>query len=238
MANNDAVGDRSQTPTREYRSARRDAQARHTRRRVLEAATAVFLECGYAAATMRSVAARAGVAVPTVELLFGRKPRLLKAAIDVAIAGDDEPVGVLDRDWTAAASTASSAAELLSIGASVIAPAQERSAGLVLAVFEGARRDADLAELSIELIEQRARTAAWFVDRLAGLAPLRNGSSRQDAIDTLWVLMDPALFDRLTRQRQWTTERYERWFADSVARLLVGGGAPARPKRSRTRSTT
>ena len=40
-------------------------------------------------------------------------------------------------------------------------------------------------------------------------------------MDTLWVLMDPALFDRLVRGRGWSVERYQRWFARSVRRLLV-----------------
>ena len=43
------------------------------------------------------------MSVATVELLFGTKVALLKAAIDVAIAGDDEPVAVLDRAWAGAA---------------------------------------------------------------------------------------------------------------------------------------
>ena len=89
--------------TRAYRSPRRDAQARLTRRRVLEAATASFLARGYAGTTMRAVAGGAGVSVATVELLFGTKVALLQAAIDVAIAGDDEPVAVLDRAWADAA---------------------------------------------------------------------------------------------------------------------------------------
>jgi AcrR family transcriptional regulator len=63
----------------------------------------VFLERGFAGSTMRVIASHAGVSVPTVELLFGTKGRLLKAAIDVAIVGDDEPVPVLDRSWTEAA---------------------------------------------------------------------------------------------------------------------------------------
>ena len=46
---------------------------------------------------MRAVAADAGVAVPTVELAFGTKARLLKAVIDTAIAGDDEPAPMLAR---------------------------------------------------------------------------------------------------------------------------------------------
>ena len=128
----------AQRSARVYRSDRRQAQARLTRQRVIDSATEVFLERGYAATTVREIATRAGVAVPTVELLFGTKPRLLKAAIDVLIAGDDEPVAVLDRDWATTVVEATSVDELLSIAAAVVAAAQVRSAGLVLAVFEGA----------------------------------------------------------------------------------------------------
>lgn len=221
---------------RTYRSTHREAQALRTRRRVIEAATGVFLERGYVGTTMRVIATAADVAVPTVEALFGTKPRLLRAAIDVAIVGDHEPVAVLDRSWTAAAMRATTAEEFLSIVASVIAPAQARSAGLVLAVFEGAAIDSELAELSRQLIDQRATTAEWLVDALAGIAPLRDACSRQEAIDTLWMLMDPAVFDRLTRQRQWTVEQYERWLVGSTARLLVDTTTPM-PGRTRKRST-
>ena len=231
------VADRSDAPARDYRSDQREAQARLTRQRVVDAATAVFLERGYAATTMRAIAAQADVAVPTVEVVFGKKSRLLKAAIDVARAGDDEPVAVLDRDWTAAARAATSAEELLAIVARVLAPAQVRSAGLVLAVFEGAAADAELAELAVQLIEERATTAAWLVDRLRRVASLRKGCTRQEAIDTIWILIDPAVFDRLTRQRHWTAERYERWIAASIARLVVDGAAhpPSKPHKRRTR---
>jgi hypothetical protein len=37
----------------------------------------------------------------------------------------------------------------------------------------------------------------------------------------VWLLMDPAVFSRLTRQRGWTAERYRRWMAGALARLLV-----------------
>src|ERR1700712_4570364 len=123
--------------SRSYRSAGREERARLTRRRIIEAASAVFLARGYSGTTIRSIAAHADISVPTVELLFGTKAALLKTAIDVAIAGDDEPVPVLERDWTVAALAARSAEEFLTIGSGVIAAAQARSAGLVLAVFEG-----------------------------------------------------------------------------------------------------
>jgi AcrR family transcriptional regulator len=209
------------TPTRSYRSSRREAGARRTRRRILEAATSVFVAGGYSGATVRAIATAAGVSVPTVELLFGTKGRVLKAAIDVAIAGDDEPVPVLDRSWTGAAMASDSADQFLSIVARVIGAAQARSAGLVLAVFQGSSKDSDLAELAEQMIRQRAITAAWIVDGLAGKADLRDELTRQDAVDTIWLLMDPAVFDRLVRHRHWTVDRYQNWFAQTVRRLLV-----------------
>ena len=219
---------------RPYRSDRRESQARLTRQRVVTAATATFLERGYAGTTMRAIAAGARVSVPTVESLFGTKARLLETAIDVAIAGDDEAVGVLDRSWAEAAARATTVDRFLSIVAAVLAPAQVRSAGLVLAVFEGATTDAELAELSVQLVDRRAATAAWAVDQLTHLAPLRAGCDRQEAIDTLWILMDPAVFDRLTRRRHWTVGQYERWFAGSVARLLVGTNDVRPPRKRRS----
>jgi AcrR family transcriptional regulator len=188
---------------------------------VLDAATAVFLDRGYGAATIRAVAAGARVSVPTVEALFGTKARLLKAAIDVAIAGDDEPVPVLGRGWAAGARRAGTAEEFLALVAGVVAAAQARSAGLVLAVFEGSARDRELEQVAEQMVAQRAVTASWIVEGVSRVASLHQGYSHEEAIDTVWLLMDPAVFDRLTRRRNWTLEHYERWFADSVARLLT-----------------
>jgi AcrR family transcriptional regulator len=207
--------------TRPYRSSRREAQARRTRRRVLAAATALFLDRGYAGTTMRGVAAGSHVSVPTVEALFGTKARLLAAAIDVAIAGDDEPVPVLDRAWADDARRAQAVEDFCSIVAGVLASTQARAAGLVLAVFEGASTDPELGEVAARLVDRRAETAAWLVDGVSRTAGLRAGCSREEAVDTVWVLMDPAVFDRLTRQRDWTVERYEAWFALSLRRLLT-----------------
>jgi len=204
---------------RTYRSDRRAAQAAQTRRRVLAAASELFERQGYAATTVRAVAGQAGVSVQTVEALFGSKPRLLKACIDVAIAGDDEAVAVLDREWTDAARAARTPAELLSVVAGVLGPAQERAAGLVLAVFEGAASDAGLEALADEMVRQRRGTASWIVRELRRTSPLR--ASERESVESLWTLMDPALHARLVRRLGWSRRRYERWFATSAEHLLV-----------------
>jgi TetR/AcrR family transcriptional regulator, regulator of autoinduction and epiphytic fitness len=174
------------------------------------------------------VAAEAAVSVPTIEALFGTKARLLKAAIDVAIAGDDEPVPVLDRPWADEAGKAGSLGEFLSMVAGTLAAAQQRSAGLALAVFEGSSRDAELQGLREQMVTQRDATAAWIVRGMTRLAPLRPGLSIDEAVDVVWLLMDPAVFIRLTRQRRWDAGRYRRWIADALARLIVTCTPPVR----------
>ena len=124
--------------SRPYRSPVRAERAARTRAAILAAAHVRFLADGYAATTVRSVAQAAGVSVPTIELAFGTKAALLKAAIDVAIAGDDEPVAVLDRPWVGEVRAVDDPRQLLGLVAGVLTAAQVRSAGLMLALFEGA----------------------------------------------------------------------------------------------------
>ena len=133
---------------------------------------------------------------------------------------------VLDRSWVDAALGTRHVGELLQVVAGVLGPAQQRSAGLVLAVFEGAATDASLASLAEQMIEQRAGTASWIVDAVVGVAPLRPDLTRADAVDTTWLLMDPAVFQRLVRDRGWSLRRYQDWFASSLGRLLTDEQAP------------
>ena len=68
---------------------------------------------------------------------------------------------------------------------------------------------------------QRERTTTWIVNGVVERAELRPGLDRAAAIDTVWMLMDPVIFNRLTRHRGWSPDRYASWFADSVTMLLV-----------------
>lgn len=212
---------------RAYRSPKRQAQAHRTRLAILAAATEQFCTLGYAGATMAAIAAAAGVSTPTVELVFGTKAVLLKAAIDVAIAGDDEPLPVLERPWAALAQAAATPEAFLGVVAEVLVQAAQRADALVLVAFDAARSDKRLAPLAEQLKAQRLVSAAWIVDGLAARAALRPGVERAQAIDVVWLLMDPAVFDRLTSDRGWTPQRFAKWFVDSALRLVAGSPEPA-----------
>ena len=65
----------------------RAARTRATRRRIVDAAAALFVEHGYGVTTLEQIAARAGVAVQTVYFHFGNKRTVLKEAADPAGGG-------------------------------------------------------------------------------------------------------------------------------------------------------
>jgi len=213
------------TTARSYRSPRREAQATQTRARIVAVAALRFLAHGYFGTSMRAVAADAGVALPTVEVAFGTKARLLKAVIDVAIAGDNEQVAMLDRSWAARAESIDDPAEFIAAFAQQLTASAGRAAGLAAAALEGARADRDIAAVAAQLMSQRQVMAAWLVDGILLRSALRDGASRGSAIDTAWTLMDPVIFCRLTEDRRWTSGQFERWFTDTITQLLL----PAAP---------
>lgn len=211
---------------RKYCSPRREEQARRTRQRIIAAARDSFLRSGYTTTTMREIAAAAGVAVQTVELAFGTKRALLKAAIDVAIAGDDLPIPVLQRDSAKAAQSVTEVQALLEIVGHLVRTVAERVAALFVVVDQAAAADPEIAALARELDAQRATTAAWIVQGVTARAPLRADLSHSTAVDTIWLLMDPAVFRRLTCDRGWSVDDFQHWFTSSIQRLLL---RPAEP---------
>ena len=69
---------------------RRAERAEQTRRRILDAATALFTAKGYSSTTIESIAAQADVAVETVYSRFRNKLGLLDAILGPAIRGSDD----------------------------------------------------------------------------------------------------------------------------------------------------
>jgi len=82
---------------RSYSSAKREAQARDTRRSILDAALELFVASGYSATSIQRIAERAGVAVQTVYAVFGTKRDLLRELIETRIAGGDESLPITER---------------------------------------------------------------------------------------------------------------------------------------------
>ncbi|GAA3585927.1 TetR/AcrR family transcriptional regulator [Nonomuraea rosea] len=206
---------------RRYSSPKRAEQALQTRSAILKAARAVFVERGYAAATIPEVARAAGVAVDTVYAAVGRKPVLFRLLIESALSGGDHPVEAEQRDYVQRIRQATSAGEKIAIYAAAIRPIQERIAPLFVALRDASAQDAKLAALWREIAERRAANMRLFAQDLAATGELRTDLTLDEVADVVWSTNAPEYYLLLVHDRGWTPERFETWLADTWRRLLL-----------------
>jgi hypothetical protein len=101
-------------------------------------------------------------------------------------------------------------------------PGIHRRAGPLLRVLsEAAPTDPELTTLWESIETGRLHGQAGFIRMLWGRGALRPGLSVEEARDGLWTLTSLAVWDLLVTTRGWSAERYERWLADALKRLLL-----------------
>lgn len=127
------------------------------------------------------IARAAEVSVETVYATFGSKADLLKAALEVAIVGDDAQVPLADRPVYTAIGTGRTTGDRIESGARLIATINERTHRLAVAIRQGATTDATLAAVAADLEGQRRRAVADVADLIVG----RHADPGQ--VDELWV---------------------------------------------------
>jgi AcrR family transcriptional regulator len=200
---------------RKYSSAKREAQARETRRSILDAAHELFVTTGYAATTIQAIAERGGVAVQTVYAVFGNKRELLRQLIESTITGDDDPLPVTERPEARAVAAEPDAQKRAELDAAMSRSIAERVAPIVRVASEAAASDPELAAMMDAVKAARREEMIASAEIVAGADGLR--IDPEEAAATLYVLYSPAVADMLMRDYGWSPERYERW----LARMLL-----------------
>jgi AcrR family transcriptional regulator len=206
---------------RVYDSSSRQAAAGRTRQSILDAARRVFLEKGYAAATMPAIADAAGVALDTVYATVGKKPALFRLLIEMAISGSDRAVPAEERDYVQAIRQEKDAARKLQIYAAALRSIQQRLAPLFLVLQGAAPLDSELAALWESIAQRRARNMRLFAADLAATGRLRRHLSVAKAADIIWSMNSPEFYLLLVQQRGWSPKEFEDYLADSWIRLLL-----------------
>jgi AcrR family transcriptional regulator len=206
---------------RPYDSSGRQQQAQRTRRSVIDSARRLFLERGFAATTMPAVAQAAGVSVQTVYKAFGTKTRLAKAVFDVAMAGDDEPVAMLDRPLLARARAEPDAHRKLVLYGTFLAEVAPRHVPIQLVIRDAAATDPEAKVVWAELQAERLRGMMMFARALHADGHLRPGMSTSEARDILWTYNSAEVFQLLVIERGWPPRRYGRWVADALTAALL-----------------
>ena len=206
---------------RAYESPRRREQARATRHAVLEAARALFIERGYVGTTIEAIAARANVAPETVYAVFGTKRSLLSELVDVSIAGGDEAPPILDQDWVQQIRDEPDPHRRVRLLASHGRSILERRAAVDEVVRGAASADPEIASLRDLGKAQRFAGQRELLRMVVGASGLRQGMDLKTATDVLYAIGSPETYRLLVVDRGWSGPRFERWYGETLERLLL-----------------
>jgi len=196
----------------------RAARTRATRRRIVDAATELFVVEGYAATTLEQVAARAGVAVQTVYFHFGNKRTVLKEAVDIAAVGDDEPVAMLDRPWLEESRSERDPRRVLELWTAYGRSVMERIAPIMRVVRDAAVVDPEMAAQWATNEVETVSAFRMLAEQLEAIGALR--VPVDEAVDIIFVLswLDTYL---LLMSRGWTPQRWEQFVVESLTHALL-----------------
>ena len=202
------------------------ARTRLARRAVVRAARALFLERGYAATTVEAISSTADVPSATVYRLFSSKLGILKALLDVSIAGDDDAVPVQERPRARALLADPDPGSLLSGFAGVTAGIMSRAEPVYRILASAAGSDPGAAALLAEQARQRDQGQELIARSLARSGALRQGLRERDAADIIHALMSPEVYRLLVGDRGWEPGRYRQWLAGTLIGQLLPPRAP------------
>ena len=205
-------------PRRAYDSPVRRQQAENTRARIIDAAHDLFFEKGYAATTLSEIADRAGVSEPTIYAVFNSKRRVLLEVFQAGRLADPES----RKDTRARYARPEKAPTPESIAHSV---RKTREGGAPVARIIQAAGDADpeLAELWLEIQEERHERMGELAAMLKSDGLLRSDLGLDEATDILWTLTSNDNYAHLVLERGWSPDRYETWLKEVLASTLMRG---------------
>jgi hypothetical protein len=161
--------------------------------------------------------------------MFSSKPGILKALLDVSIAGDDQAVALQDRPHVRALLADRDPRNQLSGFAGITRGIMSRAEPVHRILVSAAGSDPDAAALLAEQTRQRRQGQARIARSLARAGALRPKLRERDAADIIHALMSPEVYRLLVCDRGWPPERYEQWLKDILIDQLLpppatGGG--------------
>ena len=205
----------SRSGKRQYDSELRNQAADATRRRVLQAAKALFVRHGIDGVTIAQIAEKAGVAGSTVYAIYKSKEGVLRGLLRGALfgprfeeaqaklAGVTDPVRLIRLSaHIARAIYEGESAELgLMRGASAYSPALRKL-------------EQEFETIRFEMQEERIRL-------LFAQSRQRGGLGLEEARRLLWMYTSRDIYRMLVQEGGWTPDQYQQWLSDTLVNALV-----------------
>jgi AcrR family transcriptional regulator len=210
---------------RRYDSTGRRAGSDSTQRRIVEAATELFLRDGYGRTSIDAIADFAHVSPATIYKLFGNKAAIAKRVGDVAVAGDHGEIPLDERDWVQTAlddpDPAHALRRVVEGGTAVLA----RITPIIEMADAAAHLEPALAGFVAEGDRGRWHGMSRFVGSLRDRGALRSGLSIDEATDIMWTIQSPATYGALVLAQGWTFDQYRAWVLDQLEHAILTGRA-------------
>jgi hypothetical protein len=146
---------------------------------------------------------------------------LAKAVFDAAMAGDDEPVPMLQRVSLGRVRDEADARTKFHLYGEFLAEVAPRHVPVQLVIRDAAGSDPDASGVWAQLQAERLRGMTLFARSLRDEGHLRPGISMTEARDVLWTFNSAELFQLLVIERGWSPQRYGRWVADALIAALI-----------------
>lgn len=204
---------------RKYSSAVREEQAARTRLRILDAASELFLERGYARTTMKDIAAQADVARDTVHAIFGSKARVLTALIDLRLVPDGTVTNVTQRPDAQAIRDEVDQRKQIELFAKFITGISTELRPVFEILRTASAVEPEMAKVFQEMDRFRMNNMQTYAKWIANRGPLRVSTRR--AAEIIWALASPDVARMLCDEIGWTESQHARWLSDTLIRALL-----------------
>ena len=193
----------------------RDERAQVTRRRIADAARALFRTRGYGATTLQAVADEAGVAVQTVYAVYGSKAGILHELRDTVLRQPDAEA-LFDQ-----AIGAADTARKLELFASSIRRRWEFGHDVVAIHADAGASDPSVRVEVEQVLGMRRNGIARLAQSLEAELPSRVDRAHATAI--LDALTLPEVYSELTEIGGWSADEFEAWLANVLKDQLLTG---------------
>ncbi|WP_208024235.1 hypothetical protein [Amycolatopsis pithecellobii] len=170
--------------------------------------------------TITALADTAGVSPQTVYNSIGGKAEVIKAVYDVVLAGDEDSTPMSDRPEFRRVTDATDVTSYAAAYAAWVRVIYDR-VGPLLGVLLGHGPGGDpVLETFVATIDAERRHGN--ANSLRGLAERGRALSHRfdEAVDAVWTLTSPDVYDRLVRRCGWTPAAYERWLTNQLGSAL------------------
>lgn len=192
-----------------------------TEHRIVEAATAMFVDHGYVGTSLRVIAEAAGVAPRTVSARFGSKAQLLNACIDASISGGQQPAAPRDQDGVRSSREPATVGTRIDYLVRAARAIMESSAALLAVGIQAMAVEPEIAEMWRLATERTLSDFRAFAERLAADGFLPADVTVEGLTDLLWLLTGPRALVSLRNDRGWTPDQFADWLGSTLRAFLT-----------------